>query len=252
MNPAASSALGAALLLVLAWTALASDGSDRDGRDVPPATADLPRAQYAAPGAQKSMRFASWARAGAQGAEVEALEEVLAAAEGLQPIACELAAGGVRGYWPGRNARAVLSENAAAARRLDSGLEAARTDAGARILVEALLGTSGCRARLALGLLDRSEPTAAAPLLRGSLDDGQEDRRRRAALGLGAVESAPDRPALERLLADPASSVRIAAAWALGRIEDPAAIPALSRVLADDADPGVRGAAAEALGEIAG
>lgn len=251
MTLATTSTLGgAAVLLLFAWTALGGGGPD--GGDVPPATPDLPRADYVTPASHPSIGLATM-RTAAQGvADAQALEEILAAVDGMTPLACELAAGGVHGYWPGRRFRPLAGDGTRAARRLQAGVAAARTEAGAEALVESLLGGSGCRVRLALGLLDRAEPSLAAPLIRPHLTDSQADRRLRAALGLGAVESAPDRAALERLLGDEASDVRAAAAWALGEIEDPAAIPALSRVLAGDADPEVRGAAAEALGEIAG
>ncbi|MEN8376119.1 MAG: HEAT repeat domain-containing protein [Gemmatimonadota bacterium] len=250
---AGSTAGGLGLLMAFAWSAL---GGGPNGADaVPPATPDLPRAASAAPqgllgGSRLSIRRNP---AGTrQGADPVALQELLRAVEGVPPIACELAAGGVHGFWPGRRSRALLAPDPGAAARLEAGLDAADTSEGARILVDALFNGAGCRARVALGLLDRAEPAHAAPLLRPALGDASPDRRRRAALGLGALESRADRRPLEGLLGDAVADVRIAAAWALGELEDPAAIPALSRALASDADAQVRGAAARALGEISG
>lgn len=233
----------AAIVLATAW-ALGGPASDAPGADIPPASADMAREFSGTPAASPL--------AGAQAADVASLEEVLGAARGLDPLACELAAGGVQGFWPGRSHMVALAADRGAAERVQEGLRAARGPAGARVLVEALVDGDGCPARLALGLLDRVEPEAAAPLVRPLLSDGVPERRRRAALAMGAVDSHADREAVERLLADASSGVRIAAAWALGEISDPASIPALARVLAGDDEPAVRGMAAEALGEIAG
>ena len=233
----------AAIVLAAAW-ALAGGPSDA-AKDVPPAGADLARASSVSPAMPPLP-------GGAQVPDVASLEEILEAARGLAPLACELAAGGVQGFWPGRSHMVALAADRRAAERVQEGLRAARGPDGARVLVEALVVGDGCAARLALGLLDRVEPEAAAALIRPYLSDGVPERRRRAALAMGAVDSHADREAVERLLADATSGVRVAAAWALGEISDPASIPALARVLAGDGEPAVRGTAAEALGEIAG
>ncbi len=236
--------IGTAAIVLATAFALGGPASDAPGADIPPASADMAREFSGTPAAPPL--------AGAQAPDVASLEEVLGAARGLDPLACELAAGGVQGFWPGRSHMVALAADRGAAERVQEGLRAARGPAGARVLVQALVDGDGCPARLALGLLDRVEPEAAAPLVRPLLSDGVPERRRRAALAMGAVDSHADREAVERLLADASSGVRIAAAWALGEISDPESIPALARVLAGDDEPAVRRMAAEALGEIAG
>ncbi|HSM36402.1 MAG TPA: HEAT repeat domain-containing protein [Longimicrobiales bacterium] len=235
--------LGAAgLILAVAWAI-----GGEEPADLPPASADLPRLTTTVAGS-------TGGSARGQASDAGSLEEVLAAARGLDGLACELAARGVQqGIWfGGRRSHGRLTRPDASAATLEAGFRAARTQEGARVLIGSLLDEEGCPPRLALSLLDHAEPKGASALLRPILADTDPERRRRATLGIGAVDSEGDRVVLEELLNDGSPDVRIAATWALGEIEDAAAIPALTRVLADDADPRVRGAAAQALGEISG
>ena len=89
----------------------------------------------------------------------------------------------------------------------------------------------------------------AAPLLSGSLHDGEPAVRKESAWALGALDADIAVPALIEALKDTEPAVREQAAWALGAIGDRRAVPALSALL-KDADAKARHQAAWALGAI--
>jgi HEAT repeat protein len=97
-----------------------------------------------------------------------------------------------------------------------------------------------------LGALGNRE---AAPLLSGSLHDGEAAVRKESAWALGALDANDAVPALVDALKDVEPEVREQAAWALGAIGDRRAVPALSALL-KDSDPKARHQAAWALGAI--
>lgn len=248
MTTAAGTTLGGlALIFVLAYAA--GDGRSEDGAR--PGETGTATALASGPA---SSGPAPWALAtsSAQAADVTALEELLAAADGLRGVACELVVRGMQDRWGGSRRPLKGASEGSLRDRIDAGVRAADSAEGARVLVEEFLGGSGCRADAAFGLLDRVEPEAATTPLRAALQASAVETRRRAALGLGAIDSHDDRLPLERLLADADPRVRTAAAWALGEIEEDASIPALTQTLSTDTDARVRRAAAHALGEIAG
>jgi HEAT repeat protein len=75
-------------------------------------------------------------------------------------------------------------------------------------------------------------------------------RRIRATQMLALVGDDASVPALIDALEDPSSKVRESAASSLASFRDPRAIPVLAHLLERDEDADVRGAAAQALGEI--
>jgi HEAT repeat protein len=89
----------------------------------------------------------------------------------------------------------------------------------------------------------------AAPLLSGSLHDGEAAVRKESAWALGALDADVAVPALIDALKDAEPAVREQAAWALGAIGDRRAVPSLSALL-KDADAKARHQAAWALGAI--
>jgi len=97
-----------------------------------------------------------------------------------------------------------------------------------------------------LGALGQRE---AAPLLSGSLHDGEPAVRKESAWALGALDADTAVPALIEALKDSESQVREQAAWALGAIGDRRAVPALA-VLLKDTDAKARHQAAWALGAL--
>ena len=236
MTTAAGTTLGGlALIFVLAWAA--GDGRSEDGARPGEMAADTALASGPASGGA-----APWTTAAT----------TTLAADGMRGVACELVVRGMQDRWASSRRPLKDASEGSLGDRIEAGVRAADSAEGARILVEEFLGGSGCRADAAFGLLDRVEPDAAVTPLRAALQSSAVETRRRAALGLGAIDSHDDRLPLERLLADDDPRVRTAAAWALGEIEEEASIPALTQTLSTDRDAGVRRAVAHALGEIAG
>ena len=85
------------------------------------------------------------------------------------------------------------------------------------------------------------------------LTDADDDVRRQAALGLGAVRFAAAADALQgMLLDDPSAPVREAAAFALGQLQNPGLAEGLLAALAGDQPPSVRHRTIEALGKGGG
>jgi HEAT repeat protein len=89
----------------------------------------------------------------------------------------------------------------------------------------------------------------AAPLLSGSLHDGEPGVRKESAWALGALDADTAVPALIDALKDSEPSVREQAAWALGAIGDHRAVSPLTALL-KDVDAKARHQAAWALGAI--
>ena len=100
---------------------------------------------------------------------------------------------------------------------------------------------------LSLGHFGR--PTAE-PALSIAAKDRELRVRRAAAWALGQTDNRAATAPLSGLLSDEDSIVRINAALSLGALEAKDAIPALANLLARDRDPGVRRAAAAALGRM--
>ena len=116
-------------------------------------------------------------------------------------------------------------------------------------LTRALKGTAWIARRNAawgLGALGKRE---AAPLLTGTLHDGEAAVRKESAWALGALDADAAVPALIEALKDTEATVREQAAWALGAIGDRRAVSPLGAVL-KDSDAKARQQAAWALGAI--
>jgi HEAT repeat protein len=102
-------------------------------------------------------------------------------------------------------------------------------------------------AALSLGYFGR--PTAE-PALATAVKDRELRVRRAAAWALGQTDNRAAVAPLSTLLSDEDSMVRVNAALSLGALQAKDAIPALATLLARDRDPGVRRAAAAALGRM--
>jgi hypothetical protein len=110
--------------------------------------------------------------------------------------------------------------------------------------------SDACVRRVSARLLGRTRHPAAVEALLDALASPSVITRQLAAVGLGYAEDGSAVDPLLRALRDDAASVRAAAAWALGEIEDGRAVAPLARLLRGDPDPGVRRAAALALGSM--
>ncbi|UCC49007.1 MAG: HEAT repeat domain-containing protein, partial [Gemmatimonadota bacterium] len=110
--------------------------------------------------------------------------------------------------------------------------------------------SDACVRRVSARLLGRTRHPGAVEALLDALASPNVRTRQLAAVGLGYAEDRSAVDPLLRGLRDDAVSVRAAAAWALGEIEDGRAVAPLARLLRDDPDPGVRRAAALALGSM--
>lgn len=177
-------------------------------------------------------------------------EEFLAAVRGTGPLACELIVRTVgQGWWGGGPVPdaelAVLEQVRWATQRRDD-------PAAVPMLRAGLEDTDACVRRASARLLGSTRHPSAAEALLGALQSSNPTTRQLAAVGLGYADQPEAVDPLIRVLRDGESSVRAAAGWALGRIEDRRAVAPLTRLLLEDADPGVRRAAAEALGRILG
>jgi HEAT repeat protein len=176
--------------------------------------------------------------------------QVLDAVRGTNSIACELIvrALGVGWSW-GRMHREpdAISEHRELARWASGALD----DPGAIAPLRAALDDSdACVPRVAARLLGRTDDSRAVDSLLDALASPDARTRQLAAVGLGYAEVPESVDPLLRALRDDASSVRAAAAWALGEVEDKRAVQSLARLLSDDPEPGVRRAAALALGNM--
>ncbi|MBI4423946.1 MAG: HEAT repeat domain-containing protein [Elusimicrobia bacterium] len=123
----------------------------------------------------------------------------------------------------------------------------------ARFLGEALRGDPEVDVRFAAALaLGAGFEGTAGSLCRSLREDGSWWVRYAAAVALGrAAGPGGEEPLAEAAAGDAAWQVRLEATRALGSIRSPRSAKALARPLADP-DPGVRAAAAMALGEVGG
>lgn len=103
----------------------------------------------------------------------------------------------------------------------------------------------GRRARALAALVSAREPSVAQ-VLRPALASPEPEKRRLAALGLGAMKDSASVPRLSELLVDPEPVVRWAACLALAAIGGQAAIEALATAMLQG-DEDIRRSAAEAL-----
>ena len=154
-------------------------------------------------------------RAGSAAAQDVA--SVLAAARGVSPIMCSLAAqavwGGGWGGWYDAPASPVASEMSARIRDLDRQKFA---PSEVRVLLDSLASSDGCVREMAVRLLGRQRDEAVVSGLVERLGGGTPELREVAALGLGFVEPKTAVEPLLRALRDAAPGVRANSAWALG------------------------------------
>lgn len=90
----------------------------------------------------------------------------------------------------------------------------------------------------------------AAPALRECLADKSPEFRRTAAEALGEIKDPASAPRLRALLKDKDLSVKTAAVTALGKMRDRDSLPPVRKFLTPKNPPGLRVAAAQALGRI--
>jgi HEAT repeat protein len=212
---------------------------------------------------------------------------VLAAARGVSPIMCSLAAQSVwGGGWGWYDAPSSPIGSDVSARIRDMGrqrlaptevqvvmdslasgdacvremsvrlLARQRDESGQRddAIVNGLVERLGSRSAelrevAALGLGFMHPRTAVEPLLR-TLRDDTPGVRANSAWALGHIEDGRALRPLVELLRDTEPRVREAAAVAVGRIDSLSSVEALVRVVREDSSPSVRRAAAWALGQL--
>jgi HEAT repeat protein len=213
------------------------------------------------------------------------VESFLAAVRGTGAVACELAVRSVSGRnWNGRGGDPSIGVDSAARTLVDDVLTTNADASSVPVLRAALGDADACVRRVAAPLLGRVDDDAATRALLDALResaaatraaaatglayagrrraseardplvtalrDADADVRAASAWALGRLEIAGTAASLVPVLRDRESRVRRAAALALGNLEDPAAVEPLVAALRDDADPGVRQAAAWALGQL--
>lgn len=180
---------------------------------------------------------------------------VLAAARGVSPIMCSLAAQSVWGGgwgWYDAPSSPVASEMTARIRDLQRQQLA---PAEVRLVLDSLASSDACVREMSVRLLARQrneggqrDETIVTGLVE-RLGSRSVELREVAALGLGFIEPRTAVEPLIRTLRDDAAGVRANSAWALGRIEDGRALRPLVDLLRDD-EPRVRDAAAVAVGRL--
>lgn len=203
--------------------------------------------------------------------------QLLAAARGVSPVICTLAATplaeerfGYQGmplpdgpvaatvYWalrPHYESRDIATLTAGVrdadpcVRSLAARLLAGAGPAGTSALLEALGAAEPVARRVAAEGLGFAEYHAAAPALTRALRDSDADVRGAAAWALGRMEAIQAEAALGDALDDPAIHVRLAAIDAFAHMELDDAVELLLPLL-DDAEPRIRVATARALGDI--
>jgi HEAT repeat protein len=190
--------------------------------------------------------------ASAQPGESDAVraEQVLDAVRGTSSIACELIVRslGVGWSWGRMHYEPdAMREDRELARWASGELDEANAVAPLRA---ALDDPDACVQRVAARLLGRTDHPRAVAALMDALASPNPRTRQLAAVGLGYAEAPESVDPLLRALRDDVAAVRAAAAWALGEVEDERAVRPLARLLSDDPEPGVRRAAALALGSM--
>lgn len=169
----------------------------------------------------------------------------LAAARGAAPVICSLAAaplGDGRGY-----SGPPMDADEGESGLVEWALQPSIDERDLTILEEGLRDADPCVRAMAARLL-ASGGTQGMRILSSALSDDRTDTRRAAVEGLGYADHASPTALIARL-GDSDPGVRAAAAWALGRLEAREAAAALGDALADPV-PMVQLAAIEALGEI--
>lgn len=200
---------------------------------------------------------AATAEAGSAPAESLAIR-LIDGARGADPVVCALASLAVEGRygWGGEapSPEALDAEGEAVEATVRWTLSFEADGPAVRALAAALGDPDPCARRLAAIRLGRTRSASGVGALLEALAAPAAQTRRSAALGLGFAEHDPaDGAVVEGLLAaleDPDPGLRAAAAWALGRLDADRAIPTLVELLQGDADSRVRRNAALALGEI--
>jgi hypothetical protein len=188
----------------------------------------------------------------AQPGESDAIraDQILDAVRGTSPVACEMIVRTLGFGWGwGRMHYEpdAMREHRELARWASGALDDPSAVAPLRA---ALDDPDACVQRVAARLLGRTDHPRAVASLLDALASPNARTRQLAAVGLGYAEAPESVDPLLRALRDDMPSVRAAAAWALGEVEDRRAIPQLARLLTDDTEPGVRRAAALALGTM--
>jgi HEAT repeat protein len=176
------------------------------------------------------------------------LRELLAAARGVAPALCVLAADGVSGWGEGWSAPAppLASEVRA---RVHALRRSRPSPEETQALLAGLAATDPRERHLAAVLLGRAEDAALAPEVGRRLSSASAEERAAALVALGMMEAASQADAVVRPLRDTSPDVRANAAWALGRMEAARTAPAIEGVLGD-AEAMVRTAAVVALGKL--
>ena len=210
----------------------------------------------------------------------------LASVRGASPVVCELAAQSLGNGWGWGSGEiddvaALVSGSEEAGRYLTWMSDRSFTAADVAAMRAGLSDPDACVRRMAARMLSRDGVPGGVDALLDALRSGEANARNAAILGLGSAGDARAVGPLTNLAGDTDPGVRAAVAWALGhtashdavasvsrltgdrearvrrsaaralgRLEDSSSIPTLSRLLASDPDPGVRRAAAWALGQI--
>jgi HEAT repeat protein len=182
----------------------------------------------------------------AAGAPADGVRELLAAARGVPPIVCALAARSIgQGWSDGADAPVSAGLDTRSPSLSFAGLG----DPEILLLANALGSSDPCEREMAVRVIARQPAERVAPSLLTRLRDGDDDTRAAAAAALGMVRH---RPAVDHLipaLASPAAAVRANAAWALGRIRDGRALAPITTLM-HDPDVVVRGAAVATVGQM--
>ena len=188
----------------------------------------------------------------AQTAEPDSLFAVrfLAGVRGASPLACDMivrSLGSGWGWWGLNRAPDAVPDHEDVLRWATHPSSDPSVIAPLRAGLE---DSDACVRRTSARLLGRTRHPRAVEVLLEALASRSARTRQLAAVGLGYAEDGSAVDPLLRSLVDDVTSVRVAAAWALGEIEDARAVGPLTRLLRGDPDPGVRRAAALALGSM--
>ncbi len=180
---------------------------------------------------------------------------VLAAARGVSPIMCSLAAQSVwGGGWGGYDAPSSPVASEVSARIRDLGRQRLAPPE-VRLVMDSLASSDACVREMSVRLIARQrndggqrDETVVNSLIE-RLGSPSSELREIAALGLGFIHPRTAVEPLMRTLRDNTPGVRANSAWALGHIEDGRALRALVDLFRDD-EPRVREAAVVAVGRM--